>query len=105
MHRCSINVKKCEKKRESPLRFGPNRKMTSKSEYLMELRLGLLNMDLAKPFDISEALCSHIYLAWLHACSTVLNVLVYVPDQDALIGSTPERFRNLPDLHSIIDCT
>jgi len=57
----------------------------------MELRLGLLNMDLAKPFDISEALCSHIYLAWLHACITVLNVLVYVPDQDALIGSTPER--------------
>lgn len=91
-----------------PSRFGPERKMTSKSEFrmtLMKLRLGLLSKDLAKRFDISESLCSRIFLTWLRACSVVLKPLVYIPDEETLIGSKPERFRKLPDLHSIIDCT
>lgn len=89
-------------------RFGPERKMTSKSEFLMtfmKLRLGLLNKDLAKRFDISETLCSRIFFAWLRASCAVLKSLIYMPDEESLIASKPERFRKLPDLHSIIDCT
>ena len=71
----------------------------------MKLRLGLLNKDLAKRFDISETLCSRIFFAWLRATSTVLKSMVYIPDEESLIGSKPLRYRQLHDLHSIIDCT
>jgi hypothetical protein len=92
----------------NPQRFGPARKLSSKSEFLMtlmKLRLGLLSKDLAKRFDISETLCSRIVLACLRACSIALKCLVYMPDAETLISTKPERFRNLPDLNSIIDCT
>ncbi|XP_052820235.1 uncharacterized protein LOC128246068 [Mya arenaria] len=89
-------------------RFGPSRKLTSKSEFLMmlmKLRLGLLNKDLAKRFDISETLCSRIFFSWLRATSTALKSMVYIPEEESLIGSKPLRYRQLHDLHSIIDCT
>lgn len=89
-------------------RYGPQRKLTSKCEFLlmlMKLRLGLLNADLAKRFGISECLISRIFLAWLRASSSVLKALVYLPDEETLIATKPERFRKLSSLHSIIDCT
>lgn len=101
-------LKDVRKFKKSPSRFGPNRKMTSKSEFLMmlmKLRLGLLSKDLAKRFDISETLCSRIFLSWLRACSILFKPLLNFPTHEALVGSKPERFRSLPDLHSIIDCT
>ena len=89
-------------------RYGPERKLTSKCEFLlmlMKLRLGLLNADLAKRFGISECLVSRIFLAWLRASSTTLKAFVYLPDEAQLISTKPERFRKLSSLHSIIDCT
>ena len=89
-------------------RYGPDRKLTSKCEFmlmLIKLRLGLLNGDLAKRFNISQCLVSRIFLAWLRASSSVLKSLVYIPDEETLISTKPERFRKLTDLHSIIDCT
>ena len=91
-----------------PKRFGPARKLSSKAEFLltlMRLRLGLMGKDLSKRFDISESLCSRIFFTWLKACSKVLGSLVYMPNEEEVIGSKPKLFKNIPDLHSIIDCT
>ncbi|XP_052792215.1 uncharacterized protein LOC128226377 [Mya arenaria] len=89
-------------------RYGPDRKLTSKCEFLlmlMKIRLGLLNADLAKRFNILECLVSRIFLAWLRASSLALKAMVYLPDEETLIATKPERFRKLSSLHSIIDCT
>ena len=51
------------------------------------------------------ALCSRIFFTWLKACSKVLGSLVYMPNEEEVIGSKPKLFKNIPDLHSIIDCT
>lgn len=93
---------------KAPKPFRPARKMTSRAEFLltlMKIRLGILGKDLAKRFDISEGLCSKIFLAWLKACANVLGSFVFLPDEESMIGSTPNKFRNFPGLHSIIDCT
>ncbi|XP_052284007.1 uncharacterized protein LOC127880705 [Dreissena polymorpha] len=104
------NVRKLKSKlsARSGAKFGPERKMSSRTEFLMtlmKLRLGLLNKDLSKRFDISETLCSRIFLAWLRASFEVLKSMVYIPNEESLIASKPQRFRKFPDLHSIIDCT
>ena len=94
--------------KSKPLQFGPSRKLPSKTEFLlmlMKLRLGLLNKDLAKRINISCTLCSRIFFTWLRAASQALRHLVFIPDQEAILASKLDRYRSLPDLHSIIDCT
>ena len=57
----TYGIRKFKKKAQ---RFGPERKLSSRCEFLltlMKLRLGLLNKDLAKRFDISTSLCSRIF--------------------------------------------
>ncbi|KAH3882548.1 uncharacterized protein LOC127831775 [Dreissena polymorpha] len=71
---------------------------------LIKLRLGLLNKDLAKRFCISETLCSRIFFTWLRALRTVLECKVYIPDEETLKATNPQRFRKLKNLHTIIDC-
>lgn len=91
-----------------PNKFGPNRKLSSHNEMLltlMKIRLGLLNKDLASRFQVSESHCSCVFLAWIKALSSVLGKMVFIPDQESLIATMPQRFRHIPDLHSIIDCT
>jgi hypothetical protein len=56
----------------------------------MKLRLGLLNKDLAKRFEISEALCSRIFFSWLRAASKALRHLIFIPDQETLVATKPE---------------
>lgn len=99
---------KIRKFTRKPERFGPNRRLQSTDEFLltlMRLRLGLLNFDLAKRFSISESLASQIFQSWLKAMANVLGKMVYIPDQESLIATKPERYRHLPDLHSILDCS
>lgn len=89
-------------------KFGPTRKLGSQVELLMvlmKLRLGLLNKELAKRFKISETLFSRIFLAWLRAASVVLRPMVFFSKEEELMSSMPQRFKSLPCLHSIIDCT
>lgn len=91
-----------------PKRFGPARKLCSKDEFLlflMKLRLGLLNEDLADRFSISEGLVSGIIASWLKASSSVLSNMVEVPEKGNITATLPERFKSMPDIHSILDAT
>ena len=101
----ALNIRKFTKE---PRRFGPQRKLSSRAEFLltlMRLRLGLLGKDLASRFNISESLCSRIFHAWLRACSKVFGSMVFIPDEETLIATKPKKFRRIQDVHSIIDCT
>ena len=93
---------------KSPKQFGPTRKLTSSDEFLltlMWLRLGLLKKDLADRFNISVTLCSQIFHSWLTAMSKVLDSLVSWPSQHQVQETNPSRYRHIPRLRTIIDCS
>jgi hypothetical protein len=92
----------------SPKKFGPPRKLQSQDEFLltlMKLRLGLLNYDLSSRFKISLTLCSQIFHSWLSAMHKTLGQIVYWPSKEDIIATKPARYRHLPDLRAIIDCS
>lgn len=104
---CSIR-RPARRSFRSPMKFGPQPKLTTKEEFmltLMKLRLGLLNRDLAGRFNISTALCSKIVKTWLTAMRKTLGNLVFWPNKEQIIATKPARFSNLPDLRAIIDCS
>lgn len=93
---------------KSPRKFGPQRKLNSMDEFLltlMWLRLGLLKKDLADRFNISATLCSQIFNSWLTAMSKVLGLMVFWPTKEQVSATKPTRYRHLPDLRTIIDCS
>ena len=93
---------------KSPKKFGPKRKLKSEDEFLltlMWLRLGLLRKDLADRFNISESLSSQIFNSWVTAMHKVLSHLVFWPSKEQIIATKPNRYRHLPDLRAIIDCS
>ncbi|XP_047137793.1 uncharacterized protein LOC124814300 [Hydra vulgaris] len=94
--------------KKAPKQFGPLRKLLSEEEFLlflMKMRLGLLNRDLAERFKVSEALISSVISSWLKASSAVLSPIVYIPDKGNIVNTRPDRFINYKNLHSIMDAT
>lgn len=99
---------KLRKFAKSPKKFGPTRKLKSQDEFLltlMWLRLGLLKKDLADRFKISETLCGQIFNSWVTAMHKVLSSLVFWPSKQQILATKPNRYRHLPDLRAIIDCS
>ena len=93
---------------KSPKKFGVERKLCSEDEFLMTLmwiRLGLLKQDLAGRFNISPTLCSQILNSWISVMATASKHLVKWATQEDVLITKPARYRQLPDLCSIIDCT
>jgi len=67
---------------------------------LMKLRLGL-----ADRFKISTSQCSKIINTWLVAMRKTSGHMVFWPKKEQVRATKPQRFWNLPDIRSIIDCT
>lgn len=102
---CSMQRRKLH---ASPNRFGPKPKLNSKQEFLltlMKLRLGLLNRDLSDRFGISLSLCSKTINTWVMALRKSIGHLVFWPSKEQVVATKPARFRNLPEIRAIIDCT
>ena len=94
--------------KSAPKKFGPVRKLESKNEFLlvcMRLRLGTLLKQLADGFVISKALASRIISSWIGAMDIVIGRLVFWPSKDAIHTTKPQRYRVLPGIRSIIDCS
>ena len=72
---------------------------------LVRIRLGLLNRHLAKMFDISTGLVSQIFTTWLCSLDIVLSKLVYWPSKFSVKVTSPVRYRCVPGLRAIIDCS
>ncbi|XP_030832622.1 uncharacterized protein LOC105445044 [Strongylocentrotus purpuratus] len=87
---------------------GPIRKLHSVDEFLLvliRLRLGLSLNDLAKRFGISIALTSRIFNCWLSAMNQVLGKFIYWAPKEQIAATKPSRFKHLPDIRCIIDCS
>ena len=80
---------------QSGQRRGPNRK----------LRLGLLLHDLARRFKVSETLSSQVFTCWLRVMAKVLSATIHMPSQEVINVTSPDRFKRLWGVHSIIDCS
>ena len=92
----------------SPKKRGPMRQLCPQQEFLltlMRLRLGLTHQDLAKRFGISTTLASRIFHSWLGAMAKTIGCLVRWFPKENIHATMPDRFRRLPDLRAILDCT
>ena len=90
-----------------PKKFGRERKLCSKDEFLLmllKLRLGLLNKDLAQRFNISVGLVSKNFHSWLRSSAEVLKYFIFIPAPGTFFVTTPKRFKNFKKLVAIIDC-
>jgi hypothetical protein len=90
-------------------RFGPQRKLLDKDEFLltlMRLKLGLVQKHLSGLFGISITLVSQIFNAWLAALDqTATKCLLFWPNKEQIHTTTPQRFRTVRSLRAIIDCS
>ena len=73
----------------------------------MELRLGLLNEDLACRFGVSSSTCSVIFTSWIKFLSMILGKpLIASLSRDAIRTNLPKSFeRTYSRVRCIIDCT
>ena len=66
----------------------------------MEIR-SLLE-DFSDLVEISAAHCGRVYTCWLIACAKLLQHLIFSPDEEALIATTPTRLKKQG---AILDCS
>ncbi|XP_069104832.1 uncharacterized protein [Argopecten irradians] len=96
--------------RKNSKKPGPGRKLRLIDEFLMvfiRLRLGLLEGDLARRFNISVTTCCNIWRTWVQFLDQELvPVLLFWPSKDAVVDNMPAQFkRRYPKTRVILDCT
>lgn len=95
--------------KNTPLKSGPKRKLTTKDELvivLLKLRLALGNDFLADLFGITLSVCSCIINTWLKVLSAELQSMIYWPSKDEVRNTLPMSFQlQMPKVRCILDCT
>ena len=96
-------------KETSPVKSGPDRKLSYQEEFLMvmmKLRLGLLSHDLAFRFGVSQSSVSTIFNTWIRMMSRELQFLIIWPTRCDVRRCLPRAFKKwFPNVRAIIDCT
>ena len=95
--------------RKSAKKFGPNRALSQKDEFLltlMKLRLGSTNADLAQRFGISRSTVSTIFNTWVKILANELKCLIYNPSMEVVKKTLPKKFKKpgYCKVRHIIDC-
>lgn len=96
--------------RKTPKKFGPQRALSQKDEFLltlMKLRLGSTNADLAQRFGISINTVSNIFNTWVKILASELKCLIYNPSMEVVKKTLPKKFKKpgYCKVRHIIDCT
>ena len=96
--------------RKSPKKFGPERALSQKDEFLstlMKLRLGSTNADLGQRFGISRTNVSTIFNTWVKILASELKCLIYNPSMEVVKKTLPKKFKKpgYRKVRHIIDCT
>ncbi|KXJ29340.1 uncharacterized protein LOC110249334 [Exaiptasia diaphana] len=74
--------------------------------FMMKLKLGLTNLDLAIRFYISQGRVSNLVNSWLIYLYTFFGKLKIWPHRDVIIEQMPSKFKEeYPSTMIIIDCT
>ena len=94
----------------SPMKLEPKRKLEKREEFLlmlMKLKLDVLLKDLSDPFGISAAHSGRVYNCWVKASAKLLQHLIFSPDKEALLATTPTRFKKqgFQNVCVILDCS
>ncbi|XP_020912997.1 uncharacterized protein LOC110250723 [Exaiptasia diaphana] len=106
----SKSTKKGRTFKRSPKKFGPQRVLPQKDEFLltlMKLRLGSTNVDLAQRFGVSDTTVSNIFTTWIKILGKKLRCLVYNPSIEVVKATLPDKFKKpgFSNVRHIIDCT
>ena len=104
------SVKKGRNFKRTPKKFGPQRVLSKKDEFLltlMKLRLGSTSADLAQRFGIGPTTVSNVFTTWIKILSKELGFLVYNPSKDVVKKTLPAKFKKpgYSNVRHIIDCT
>ncbi|XP_070561662.1 uncharacterized protein [Ptychodera flava] len=86
------------------------RKLCLESQFfavLVQLRLGMLNKEVARNFGISESYFSRIFTTWIHFLSNALQSIIQIPSSEELEneGVLPQCFKRYTRVKLVIDCT
>ena len=90
------SVKKGRNFKRTPKKFGPQRVLSQKDEFLltlMKLRLGSTSADLAQRFGIGTTTVSNVFTTWIKILSKELGFLVYNPSKDVVKKTLPAKFK------------
>ncbi|XP_068731089.1 uncharacterized protein [Montipora capricornis] len=95
--------------RESTMTRPSAHKLSVEDEFLMflmKLRMGLSNIDLAERFCVSESTVNNVNLTWVNFVYIVIGSLKIWPHRDIIIKHSPEEFiQNYPNNIVIVDAT